>query len=361
MGGWNLTNEIGVGVIGFGVAARVFHCPFVSAVPGLRLRTIVQRRGNEAAVAYPDVALARSVDELLTDPGVGLVVIATPNETHYELAVQALTAGKHVVVDKPFATSSQQAGELIELAQELGLVLAPFHNRRWDGDFVTLRKIVKDGVLGRLVTIESHFDRYRPMLREGTWKEAESPANGLLFDLGPHLIDQAFALFGPPNTVTANVRANRDGTRIEDAFDISLGYDGLIFWGRSSLLACDPAPRFLVHGTSGSFKKFGVDPQEPALIAGAKVPRVGEGDWLAENEAMWGELTIAPSLSSPGNLVKTRVRTELGDYRGFYRNVLDAIHGNAELCVSAAVGSEVVRVLELARASSLKGQTLKFK
>lgn len=355
-----MANEIGVGVIGFGLAARVFHCPFISAVPGLALNTIVQRKGGEAAKAYPNATVVRSVAELLADPTVQLVVVATPNETHYQLATEALLAGKHVVVDKPFAASTQQAEQLIALAQKSGLVLAPFHNRRWDGDFLTVVKLLQSGELGRLVTFESHFDRYRPLLREGTWKESEGPANGLLFDLAPHLVDQAFALFGPPKTVTASVRTDRDGSKIEDAFDIALGYDRMIFWCRSSLLASDPAPRFLLHGTAGSFKKQGVDPQEPALVAGATVPKMGDGEWLAENEEMWGELTVAPSLAHPGSLVKTRVRTELGDYRGFYANVRDAICGTAELKVPAAVGYQVIRVLELARASSAGGCTLSF-
>jgi predicted dehydrogenase len=355
-----MEDEIGVGVIGFGLAAKVFHCPFVSAVPGLALRTIVQRKGDEAAKAYPSATIVRSVEELLSDPSIQLVVVATPNETHYDLATQALRAGKHVVIDKPFAGSSHHASQLIDLAQKSGLVLAPFHNRRWDGDFLTVRKLLQNGDLGRLVTAESHFDRYRPLLREGTWKESEGPANGLLFDLAPHLVDQAFALFGPPKTVTASVRTDRNDSKIEDAFDIALGYNGLIYWCRSSLLACDPAPRFLLHGTAGSFRKHGVDPQEPALVAGAKVPKLGEGEWLVENEEMWGELTVAPSLATPGTLVKTRVRTELGDYRGFYANVRDAVQGRTELDVTAAVGRDVIRVLELARSSSSEGRTQKF-
>jgi scyllo-inositol 2-dehydrogenase (NADP+) len=355
-----MANEIGVGVIGFGLAARVFHCPFISAVPGLVLKVIVQRNGDEAAKAYPKATIVRSAEELLRDPTVQLVVVATPNETHYELATQALAAGKHVVIDKPFAASSQQAEQLIAQAQKSNLVLAPFHNRRWDGDFLTVVKLLQSGELGRLVTFESHFDRFRPLLREGTWKESEGPANGLLFDLGPHLVDQAFALFGSPKTVTASVRTDREASKIEDAFDIALGYDRLIFWCRSSLLASDPAPRFLLHGIGGSFKKFGVDPQEPALVAGARVPNVGDGEWLAENEEMWGELTVAPSLAHPGTLVKTRVRTELGDYRAFYANLRDTIRGTDELEVPAALACQVIRVLELARASSSEGRTLRF-
>ncbi len=356
--------DIGVGAIGFGLAARVFHAPFVSAVPGLELAAIVERRGDAAAKAYPGTKTLRSVEELLAEPGISLVVVATPNETHFGLAKQALEAGKHVVIDKPFAPTSAEAAELIELAKSQGRLVMPFHNRRWDGDFITVKKVLASGALGRLVTFESHFDRYRPILREGTWKESQSAANGLLMDLGPHLVDQALALFGLPATVTASIRTDRDNTRIEDAFDIALRYPeyeghGLLVWCRSSMLACDNAPRFLLHGTAGSFKKHGLDPQEPAILAGAKVPRVGSGDeWLGEEEGSWGTLTVAPDLAEPGKLVKTQVRTELGDYRHFYANVRDAVNGETELAVPSSAGFEAVRLLELARESSRDGRTV---
>ncbi len=351
--------DVGVGVIGFGLATRVFHAPFMSAVPGLKLVGIVERKADEAAKAYPHVKTLRSVSDLLAEPELGVVVVATPNETHFALAKQALEAGKHVVIDKPFAATSAEAAELIDVAERKGVLAMPFHNRRWDGDFVTVKKILESGALGRLVTFESHFDRYRPILREGTWKEAQGASNGLLMDLGPHLVDQAVALFGLPKTVTASVRTDRDNTQIEDAFDIALGYDGLLVWCRSSMLACDNSPRFLLHGTGGSFRKHGLDPQEPAILAGAKVPRVGEpGEWLEEDEAMWGTLTVAPVLADPGTLVKTQVKTELGDYRHFYANVRDAVNGEAQLAVPSAAGFEAVRLLELARVSSREGRTV---
>ena len=350
--------DINVVVVGFGLAGRVFHAPFVSAVPGLKLAGIVQRKGDEAAAAYPDVPVLRSFEDALSSD-VDLVVVATPNATHYELARQALLAGKHVVIDKPFAGTSEEARALITAAETGGKIVAPFHNRRWDGDFLTLKKILEGGELGRVVTVESHFDRFRPLQREGTWKESESPVNGLLFDLGPHLVDQGLALFGKPKALTASVRTDRDKTEIEDAFDITLEYDRLRMYCRSSMLAADASPRYLVHGTLGSFKKFGVDPQEPALVGGAKVPRLGTpGVWLQEDRAAWGTLTIAPNPADPGNLVHREVRTELGDYRGFYANVRDAINGEAKLEVTSEDGFAVVRLLELARISSKDGRTV---
>ena len=350
--------EIGVAVIGFGLAGQVFHAPFVSAVPGLKLEAIVQRKGDEAGKAYPSARILRSFEEALSDPAVQLVVVGTPNETHFNLAKQALLAGKHVVVDKPFAATSEQALELKELALKQGLVLAPFHNRRWDGDFLTVKKILQNESVGRLVTYESHFDRFRPVPRENTWKEGASGCNGLLFDLAPHLVDQVLTLFGVPEGITASVRKDRDSTDIEDAFDITLEYPKLRAHCRSSMLACDAAPRFLLHGTRGSFKKFGLDPQEPTLLAGAKLPRMGEGEWLADAEEYWGTLTVAPDPNDPGTLTRTKVRTELGDYRNYYANVRDAINGTAELKVKPEDGYRTIKLLEMARQSSLEGRTL---
>jgi scyllo-inositol 2-dehydrogenase (NADP+) len=364
-----MNREIGVGVVGFGLGGRVFHAPFVSAVPGLKLAAILQRSGDEAAKAYPfsetGTKIVRSMDELLGDRGIDVVVVSTPNETHFRMAMAALDAGKHVVIDKPFAATSEEAAELGRVAKAKGVLAFPFHNRRWDGDFLTVRRLIEEKAVGRLVTFESHFDRFRPVPRENTWKEAGNPANGMLFDLGPHLVDQVLALFGAPSTITASVRSDRDATEIEDAFDITLGYVGTNGKGmrahcRTSYLACDNAPRFLLHGTHGSFKKHGLDPQEPALVHGAKVPVMGSPEvWLREDESMWGTLTVAPNPADPGTLVTRQMRTELGDYRGFYANVRDAVLGTAELAVTAEDGYRVIKLLELARESSAEGRTLK--
>jgi predicted dehydrogenase len=326
----------------------------------------MQRKGDEAANAYRGVRISRSTEELLADKSIELVVVSTPNETHFTLARHALEAGKHVVIDKPFAATSDEALQLAELARTNGLLVIPFHNRRWDGDFLTVRKILAEGSLGRLVTFESHFDRFRPVPRENTWKEAENPANGMLFDLGPHLVDQVLSLFGAPEAITASVRADRDETAIEDAFDITLHYPdlgkngkGLLAHCRTSYLACINAPRFLLHGTHGSFIKAGLDPQEPALVGGAKVPAIGSpGVWLQENESAWGKLAVAPVSSDPTMLVEKQVKTEPGDYRGFYANVRDAILGTTPLAVTPEDGYRVIRLLELARESSQKRCTL---
>ena len=350
-------------VLGYGLAGRVFHCPFLSAVPGFELAAIVQRNGDSAAAAYPATRILRSVDEAFADPAIDLIVVATPNETHFELATAALRAGKHVVVDKPLTGTSAEARTLIDLAQQHGKLLAPFHNRRFDGDFLTLRKLVDDATLGRLVHVSSHFDRFRPEPREGTWKEAGGQINGLLFDLGPHLLDQALALFGSPRSITASVRFERDGTAIDDAFDLVLEYEAdghtLRYECHASMLAADVAPRFHVNGTRGSFVKHGLDPQEAALKEGARLPRLGAPDgWLAEPETAWGMLTIAPDPAEPGRLERGKLATIHGDYRLFYANILAAIRDGAALAISAEDAFRTIKLLELALQSSAEHRTL---
>jgi scyllo-inositol 2-dehydrogenase (NADP+) len=360
-----MSAPIRTAVIGYGLACKVFHAPFISAVPGLELTGIVQRRGDEAATDYPHVTVFRTIDEAIDSPDIDLIVVATPNDTHFDLALRALQAGKHVVIDKPFAATSEQARELIRAAHRTGKIVAPFHNRRYDGDFLTLRKLRGEAMLGRVVTIESHFDRFRPIQRANTWKEASGPANGMLFDLGPHLVDQALALFGPPAAITASVRSDRDETAIEDAFIIVLDYGGsadnryVRYTCQATMLAAEPGPRFTVHGTGGSYVKYGLDPQEPALVAGAKVPPLGDPTpWLPEPESEWGILTHAPNPADPGNLIRTRYPTVPGDYREFYVNVRDAIQGVCPLAIPAEDGYRVIRLLELARVSSERRMTI---
>lgn len=346
-------------VIGYGLAGRVFHCPFVSAVPGLELSIIVQRRGDEAAAAYPQARILRSVDEVFSDPAIDLVVVATPNASHFDLARQALRAGKHVVIDKPFAASSIEARELLDLSAYVKRIVAPFHNRRYDGDFLTVRRLLAENTLGRVVSIHSRFDRFRPLQRPNSWKETGGGINGLLFDLGPHLIDQALALFGAPQFITGSVRNDRDQTDIDDGIDVTLEFEGeertrLLYHCGASMLAAEPAPRFLVHGTHGSYQKFGVDPQEPTLVSGkAKPPMLGAAEtWLTEPESAWGTLTLATERTEPVQLKRQPCPTLPGDYREFYAGVRDAIHGVRPLPIPSQDGYRVIRLLELARQSS---------
>jgi len=359
-----MPHPIRTAVLGYGFAGRIFHSPFIAAVPGLELSAIVQRHGDNAAADYPNTRILRSVDEAFNDPAIDLIVVGTPNESHVALATAALLAGKHVVVDKPFAPTAAEARELITLATKQGKVIAPFHNRRFDGDFVTLKKIVADGTLGRVTQVISHYDRYRPLQRAGTWKEASGRANGLLWDLGPHLVDQALALYGAPKFLTANVRSERDVSDIDDAFDIVLDYvlpdgRGLRYACHSTMIGAESAPRFRVHGTHGSFVKYGMDVQEAALLAGQRPPQVGSPiPWLPEPESGWGTLTLAPDLAEPTKLERQKVATAIGDYRHFYESVRDAILNVSPLAIPAEDGYRTIKLLELAVQSSEKQRTL---
>lgn len=359
-----MSTPIRTAVLGYGFAGRIFHSPFVHAVPGLELTAIVQRHGDTAGADYPGTRVLRSVDEAFGDSSIDLIVVATPNDSHVEMARRALEAGKHVVVDKPVAGSSAEVLELMALAKKQGKVLAPFHNRRFDGDFLTVKRLVEEGRLGRVTLVDSHFDRFRPYQRKGTWKEAGGAANGLLFDLGPHLVDQALALFGKPRSITASIRRERDVTAIEDAFDLALTFDGpegkgLRYECHATMIAAEAAPRFRVNGTLGSYVKYGLDPQEAALLGGARPKVVGSAEaWLPEVEAAWGALTVATQASEPIQLQKSTLQTEVGDYRRFYENVRDAVRGEAKLFVSPEDGYRSIRVLELALEASDQNHTL---
>src|SRR5213594_4593339 len=238
---------LNVGLVGFGFAGKTFHAPVIRVVQGLRLTTIVQRSGGDAPdPRYADVEFVRGVDELLTR-AIDLVVIATPNASHHPIAKQCLLAGRHVVIDKPFATTVAEAEELVQLGVVKRRVLSVYQNRRYVGDFVTLQRLLSEGALGRIVAYESHFDRFRPELKPGAWRERPEPGAGVWFDLGPHLLDQAFVLFGTPRAVAADVRTERDGAAVDDAFDVTLHYTHLRWVLRSSIPALKERACGAVH------------------------------------------------------------------------------------------------------------------
>ena len=343
---------IEVGLIGFGLAGRAFHTPVIRAVPGLHLAAILQRSGAEAAELYPDVRIVRSMNELLAIPQIRLIVIATPNETHYHLARQCLEAGRDVVVDKPFTTSLEEAVSLVQIAKGAKRLLTVYQNRRYDGDFQAIRQLVAAGTLGRIVRFETAYDRYRPQLKLGAWRETPRPGSGILFDIAPHLIDHALVLFGPPEAVTADVRVERENAIADDAFDITLHYaKSMRAVLRSSILAAAPRPRFVLLGTQGSFVKQTFDPQEMNLRHGY-IP--SDSAWGAEAEENWGVLTVPEGDS----FEQRRIPSATCDYRDYYANVRDAILGRAAPAVTPEYALEVMRVLELARASSEKGCTI---
>ncbi len=343
---------IDVGLIGFGLAGRSFHAPVIRAVPGLRLSAILERSGNEAAALYPDVSIVRTLDELLAHPEIRLVVIATPNDSHYPIARECLAAERDVLVDKPFATTLDEAISLVEFAKRQGRLLTVYQNRRYDGDFQAIFELVASGALGRIVRLESNYDRFRPQLRPGAWRERAGPGSGIFFDLAPHLIDHAVLLFGLPEALTADIRIEREGAVADDAFDLAFHYPrGLRADLRSSILAARTRPRFLLHGTQGAFVKQSFDPQEGNLRHGY-IPT--DTAWGREPEENWGLLT----LSENGALTQRRVPSAKCDYRDFYANLRDAMLGKAKLAVSPEWALDVMRLLELARHSSNERRTV---
>ncbi len=343
---------IEVGLIGFGLVGRAFHAPVIRAVPGLHLAAILQRSGNEAAGKYPDVRIVRSMDELLSIPEIRLVVIATPNETHYPLARQCLEAGRDVVVDKPFTTTLNEAVSLVQIAKGANRLITVYQNRRYDGDFQAIRQLVVAGTLGSIVRFETAYDRFRPQLKPGAWRETSRPGSGILFDIAPHLIDHALVLFGLPEGVTADVRVERENAVADDAFDITLHYsNGMRAVLRSSILAAAPRPRFVLLGMQGSFVKQTFDPQEMNLRRDY-IP--SDSAWGAEPEENWGVLTIPKGDS----FEQRRIPSANCDYRDYYANVRDAILGRAAPAVTPEYALDVMRMLELARASNQKRCTI---
>lgn len=346
-------SPINIGIIGSGMAARVFHIPIIQSIPNLRLKKIVERHGDWTRTNYPQVEVVADASALLHDEEIELVVNATPNSSHFDLARQSLLAGKHVVVDKPFTTSSGQARELFDLAHHHNRLITVFQNRRWDGDFLTVRKLLDNKVLGRLVEYESHFDRYRPLPRQGAWREEAGEGSGLLFDLGPHLIDQAQVLFGLPRMITADIRIQRENGKADDNFELLLHYDNLKVTLKAGMLVREPGPRFILHGTEGTFVKYGLDPQEETLKSGA-TPL--EPNWGKEPESLWGKLNT----QSGGLHVEKQVETIAGCYQAFYQNIVDAIAGHAEVAVKPDQAMNTIRIIELAIKSNEQKRTMPF-
>jgi scyllo-inositol 2-dehydrogenase (NADP+) len=343
---------INVGLIGYGFAGRTFHAPVIASVPELKLASVVQRSGDGAKERYPWVRIVRDTESLYADPSIDLVVVTTPSTDHYSFTKAALLAGKHVVVEKPFTATTEEADELIGLARERGLVLSVFHNRRWDGDFLTLSQIVRQGIVGRLTDAEFRWERFSPIANPERWRDSGGPGTGVFYDLGVHFLDQALSLFGTPLQIKADIRTIRDGAVSDDAFDVTLTYaDGLRLALRSMLLARQPGPRYTLHGTAGTFVKYGEDPQEGALKAGLSPGTPGWGD---EPEESWGAIEA----DMGGLRFSGRIRTLPGSYQSYYRNVAGAINGTAELAVKPEEARMAVRLIELGLQSAREQRTV---
>lgn len=341
------------GLLSYGMSGEVFHAPLINAHRGFELRTIVQRTKDTATARYPGVNIARSVDEVINDNNIELVIVNTPNDTHAEFARQALKAGKHVVIEKPFAITRREAAQLIILARTRKKVLSVFHNRRWDGSFLTVQHVLRSGVLGKVVEFESHYDRFRNTITEGSWKEQVGPGTGILYNLGSHMLDQVLVLFGKPKYVTARVGVQRPGGKADDFYDIRLEYPGMQAIIKSSYLVREPSPIFRINGVQGSFVKFGQDPQEEALKQGI-VP--GSEGWGTETEAWWGKLNI----DMGGIPVEGKMETVPGNYQAYYDNMFDAVRKGKALVVKPEQAMMVIQLIEAAVKSSQTRRSIKF-
>jgi scyllo-inositol 2-dehydrogenase (NADP+) len=338
---------IRVGLVGFGLGGRVFHAPLIASVEGLELAAVVERTTSHAAERYPGITTYRSLEDLLADTSLGLIVVTTPSATHFQLARQAIEAGKNVVVDKPMCVSSAEIAQLMELAAAKNLLLAPFHNRRWDSDFQTIQKLLHEGSLGRLVYFESTMDRWRPApTARMPWKD-DPAQGGLLFDLGTHLADQPLALFGKPEAVGAEIKRERDGEGSNDCFTLRLRYPGFSVTLAANTLSLLERPRYHLRGTRGNYWKRGIDPQEAAL---SHVTRIGDGPWGQEPPTDWGTLKVDVS----GAQITRTIEPIPGDYRLYYAAIRDALLGKAPAPVAALDAWRVVRLLEWAAESSVQ-------
>lgn len=343
-----MPDALAVGLVGYGFAGQTFHAPLIAAVPGLRLAAIASSNPARVAADWPDLPVEPTPEALFARRELDLVVIATPNTSHYPLASAALATGKHVVVDKPFTVSLAEAVALRDQAAAAGLSLAVFHNRRWDGDFLTVRQLIAGGELGTIVAFESHFDRYRPGVRP-RWREQPGPGSGIWYDLGPHLLDQALALFGPPAAISADIIGQRADAATDDYFHVQLHYGSLRVILHATMLAPAPGPRFCIHGTLGSYVKHGLDSQEEQLKTGLRPPAAG---WGADPRD--GVLTLWHN-----ELSTTRPLPTLpGDYPAFYAALRDAINDGSPNPVSADEAIAVMALIELARQSAAQGRVI---
>ena len=338
------SDEIRVGLLGFGYAARTFHLPLLRATPGYRVVAVGSSRPNEVRAALPDIERVAEAEAVAAESDADLIVVATPNDTHVRLAEAALGSGRHVVVDKPFTLTAPEARHLGELARSGGTVLSVFQNRRWDGDFLTVREAVRRGLLGRVVAFESRFDRFRPGVRD-RWRERAEPGSGVLYDLGPHLIDQALVLFGVPETVQATLARQRRGAVTDDFMQVVLRFADLVVTLSAAALVAGGSARFTVHGDRATLVKRGPDVQEDQLRAGLIPGGPGWGvdpDAAVVYDGVAGETGTLPALP--------------GDYRAYYQALAQAIRGRGPNPVPPEQGAAVMAVIDAARLADAEGR-----
>ncbi len=336
---------INTALCSFGMSGWVFHAPFLQVNPGFNLYAVWERTKNTAHEKYPDVKIYRSLETMLADDLIELVIVNTPNYTHYEYAKKALEAGKHVIVEKPFTINVDQGKELIELAKKNNKKLSVYQNRRYDSDYKTIKKVIAENLIGKLVEVEMHFDRFNEELSPKLHKETPGPGAGSLYDLGSHLIDQALQLFGMPDQLFADIRIIRPMSKVDDYWEILLYYPELRVRLKSSYVVREPLPGYIFHGLKGSFIKPKTDNQEDTLKKGI-LP--GKSDWGKEPDSEKGLLHTTIN----GKIVKEYIQSEQGNYGEYYEGVYEAIRNNKPMPVTAEQGVEVIRIIQAAFESS---------
>lgn len=346
-------NKINTALCSFGMSGWVFHAPFISVNPGFNFYGVWERTKNLAQEKYPGVKTFRTLEELLDDKDIELVVVNTPSVTHYDYARQAILAGKHLIVEKPFTATAAQAQELIELARKKNVKLSVYQNRRYDSDYKTVKNILDEGWLGKIIDAEIHYDRYVPALSYKIHKETPTPAVGCLYDLGSHLIDQSLQLFGIPLAVFADITINRPGSKVDDYFDLKLFYPHHRVTLKSSYYVREPLPAYQIHGSLGSFIKHKTDVQEIDLQANKKP---GGADWGVEPESQKGLLHT----EKDGRIIKEFVPSLKGNYGDYYDGIYNAIRNNADLPVSGEEGMNVIQVIEAAIKSNKEKKVIEL-
>ena len=343
-----MSENIRVSLIGYGYASKTFHAPLVAGTPGMELAAITSSDETKVRADWPAVPVVTEPKHLFNDPNIDLIVIPTPNDTHFPLAKAALEAGKHVVVDKPFTVTLSQARELDALARSLGRLLSVFNNRRWDSDFLTVKALINEGTLGEIAFFESHFDRYRPQVRD-RWREQAGPGSGIWYDLAPHLLDQAVHLFGLPVSMTVDLAQLRPGAQTTDYFHAILSYPQRRIVLHGTMLAAAESARYIIHGARGSYVKFGLDPQEERLKNGERLPQEDWGYDMRDGVVTRAEGEV---------LVEETVLTLPGNYPAYYAAIRDALNGSGENPVPASQAIQIMELIELGIESAKHRATL---
>jgi scyllo-inositol 2-dehydrogenase (NADP+) len=336
-----MNKNINTGIIGFGLSGRYFFAPFLATNPLFQLTAVVTSQKDEAEKSYPGIITYNTPEDIFNDKNVELVAICTPNFTHFELAKKALSAGKHVIVEKPFTINTSEADHLISLASEQNKKIIPFQNRRFDGDFLTVKHIIEKGLIGEVLEFDSRFDRFRPDYERVEWKNQPNPGTGLLYDIGPHLIDQALSLFGKPNYVFGDIRRHRPTGANDDYFEIQLHYNTLKVILKAGVMTREIGHRYAIHGRKGSFIKYGLDVQEPNLKNGMLPgnPLLGK-----DHSANYGLLHAEIN----GKIVREKYPTSDGNYMAFFDNVAKSILYDEPLLLNGHDGKAIIEIIEAA-------------